>query len=152
MEFISKNLILDLVVDPEIFSNEEIEYLIVDNRKTVESRGQPFGVDREILSMILHDVNSFSNITDKRARIIRKAADLLSGIVYHQPFNDGNKESALSWTIWFLRKNGFNLSLQNRQVKTDVYDLMTATSLKFEGEDIVSMVEEYLSEKVVLLD
>lgn len=134
----------------ESFSHYEIEDVIIENRKTVEKRGEPFGVDREILSLIFDNVNSYIDLEDKRARISRKVAYLLGGISYHQPFNNGNKETALAWTIYFLRKNGFDLPRRNLNEKRELYDLMIKTSFKFENDPtIITEVEEYLLEKIL---
>ncbi len=39
-------------------------------------RREPFSVDREVLSLIFNNANSYSDIEDKRARIAKKAAYL----------------------------------------------------------------------------
>jgi hypothetical protein len=76
----------------ESFSHYEIEDVIIENRKTVEKGGDPFGVDREILSLIFDNVNSYNDIEDKRARISRKVAYLLGGISYHSHLTTGIKK------------------------------------------------------------
>ncbi len=120
----------------ETFSLFEIEQMILDNKRTVEKRGEYFDVDREILFQIFSKVNSFNDIINKRARIIKRAAHLLGGILYYQPFNETNKETALAWTILFLRRNGLNLIVDNTNEKKDIYDIMNKTVLKFEEFEI----------------
>lgn len=133
----------------EFFTPEEVEEMIVDNKEIVEKRGQPFAVDIEILSEIIGQVNSYDNIQDKRERIIKKVAHLLGGIAYHQPFNEGNKEVAISWTLRFLSRNGFDLPVMSSNDKRDIYDLLIKTGLKFELDPtIISEVEEYLIARV----
>jgi prophage maintenance system killer protein len=134
----------------ETFSPFEIEQMILDNKRAVERRGEHFDVDGEILSHIFSNVNSFNDIIDKRARIIKKAAHLLGGISYCQPFNETNKETALAWTILFLRRNGFHLIIQNTNEKKDIYDLIYKTLMKFEDDStIISEIEDYMSDRVV---
>jgi prophage maintenance system killer protein len=136
--------------ESESFSPEEVELLILENKITVDGRQEVFGVDREILSQIIDNVNSFNNILDKKTRMLKKAAHLLGGVSFHQPFKEGNKETALAWTILFLRRNGFNLPIQNTTEKKEIYDLLVRTSFKFEGDDtIIKDVEEYLRRTIV---
>ncbi len=75
----------------ESFSPEEVELMILENMMTVEARRELFGIDREILSFIINNVNSFNDIANKRTRIVKKAAHLLGGISFEQPFKEGNK-------------------------------------------------------------
>lgn len=93
----------------EILSNEDIESFILNNKQKVEKRGEVFEVDRDSLHAILSRLNSYNVIQDRRQRIIKKATRILAGISYYQPFNDGNKETAHSMTIFFLQRNSFNL-------------------------------------------
>ena len=136
----------------EDFSPTEVEDVILDNQDLVEGRGECFSVDREILNQIFNNMKSSNEIDDKRTRIIKKSAHLLAGISYYQPFREGNKETALSLTISFLRRNGLILPLNTKKEKKDIYEILVGTSLKFENDrTIVNEVEEYLSEKVVQL-
>ena len=64
----------------ESFSPEEVEDMISENKKTVDARREPFDVNREMLSYIINNVNSFNDSADKRTRIAEKAAHLLGGI------------------------------------------------------------------------
>ena len=88
----------------ETFTDAEIEELIEDNKQLVAIRGDSFGVNNSELSNIFSKINNFDQITNFKDRIIRKTAWILGGISFHQPFNDGNKEMAVSLAIYFLRE------------------------------------------------
>ncbi|MEX2192928.1 MAG: Fic family protein [Nitrosarchaeum sp.] len=136
----------------ETFNEEDIEEIIQDNRDLVNERGDSFGVNKEELDKIFDNVNNFGEIFDLRMRIIKKSAWILGGITFYQPFNDGNKETALSLTIHFLRENDMDLPINSRSDKKEIYELLTKTVLKFEDDPtIISEIEEYLFRKVVCI-
>jgi prophage maintenance system killer protein len=132
----------------EVFSDIQIEAIIRDNKRLVEQRGQPFCVIRDKLEDIFSNVNSHNNIQNKKERIIRKAAHILGGITYQQPFCEGNRETALAYTILFLRDNGFDLPLDKQEDKQEVYDLLHKTVFKDELDPtIITEIEQYLTKR-----
>jgi prophage maintenance system killer protein len=132
----------------EVLSSKDIEDIILFNKLTVTKRGESFEVDRDDLYKLLNKINSYNNIQNRRLRIIKKATHILAGISYYQPFYDGNKETAHSTTILFLRRNGFNLPNTSNDRK-EVYSLLIKTILKITNyPTIFSEVEEYLSKRV----
>ncbi len=133
----------------ESFSAEEIEAVILHNRRIVEDRGEDFEVDRAILDRLFARLRNFNLILERRIRIVTISANLLARLTFDQPFFEGNKETALGVTILFLRRNGFDLPLNTRQSKVEVYDILEKTSLKFAGDPtIVSEVLEFLTGRV----
>lgn len=134
----------------ECFLPEEIEEIISFNEELVTKRGELFGINREELVKIFDHVNNFDEIIDRKERIIRKAAWILGGISFFQPFHDGNKETALSLTILFLRRNHYDLPIQNQLDKREIYDLLVKTVYKFEGDStIISEIEEFLQNRII---
>ena len=134
----------------ETFSTEEIENIIQDNEELVTIRGDSFGVNREELDKIFEKVNNFDYIENHFDRMIKKSAWILGGVTFYQPFNDGNKETALSLTIYFLRRNGLNLPINSEQDEKEIMELLKKTVFKFEDDpSIISEVEEFLHRSVV---
>ena len=135
---------------PEIFSDESIEHVIELNEMICEQRPEPSGIDdMETFYEIFRRVNGFSNEVDSKIRIIKKCAALLSGIVWGQPFKNGNKATATAISKYFLRKNGYYLLWNSDAEESYYYDLVDKTSLKFEGDPtIYSDIEEYLLGKI----
>ena len=135
---------------PELFSDASIEYVIELNDIICEQRPEPSGIDDiETFYDIFRMVNGFARESDSKIRIIKKSATLLSGIVWGQPFKNGNKATATATTKYFLRKNGYYLLWNNDAEEGHYYDLLDKTSLKFEGDStIYSEIEEYLSDKI----
>jgi prophage maintenance system killer protein len=135
---------------PEIFSDIQIEAIIRDNKRLVEQRGLPFCVVKDRLEDIFSNVNSHNNIQNKRERITRRAAHILGGITYQQPFCDGNRETELAHAILFLRDNGFDLPLDKQEDKREVYDLLYKTVFKDELDPtIITEIEQYLTKRII---
>ncbi len=133
----------------ENFSNEEIEEIILDNKDLVESRDEPFDINREKVFAVFSKLNSFNYITNKRDRVIRKASNILAGLTWQQPFSEGNKETALSVTKLFLRRNGFDLPINTPADEKEIFDLLVKTVFKFEDDPTITHeIEEFLFKKV----
>ncbi len=135
----------------EYFSDEEIEEIIDDNKETVESRNEPFGVNREELDMIFNQINNSRNrFNNERERVIFQTSWILGGIAFYQPFTEGNKEIASSLAIYFLRNNDLDLPLNSREKEQEVFELLQKTIFKFEDDPtIISEVQEFLEARVV---
>lgn len=129
---------------------QNITYL---NQQITSHRNESFCYIQDRLDNVFHNVNSFNEIVDKKERIIRKSAHLLGGITFEQPYCNGNKRTALSVTMYFLRKNGFNLPLPTVTDEKEIFDLLEKTMLKMDGDvTIIPEVEEYLKRKVVAIN
>ena len=137
----------------EHFSSEQVNSVITANRTIVTSRKESFGCDKERLENVFEAVNSItkSNYPDKRDRIVAKASQLLGGITFNQPFNNGNKTTATTVTIEFLRRNGFDLPITTEQEEDEHIALLERTIYKFpEDPTIISEVEAYLADRIIV--
>jgi prophage maintenance system killer protein len=136
----------------ENFLPERINDIILANRFIVEARRESFGVNLERLESVVNIVNAITenDIPDQKRRIIVKASHLLGGITYRQPFDNGNKTTATTVTIDFLRRNGYDLPIVNENDEEEHISLLEETLYKFEDDQtIISDVEQYLWRKVV---
>lgn len=133
------------------FSINEIEEIVEYNQEIVEARSEPFGVNWEELQRIFHQINDPTiKFNDEQERIIFQASWILGGISFYQPFSEGNKETALSLTILFLRRNNFNLPLDSKEKEKEVFDILEKTIFKFEGDTtIISEIQEFLKNRIV---
>jgi prophage maintenance system killer protein len=133
----------------ENFSNELIDRIILFNRQIVDHRRESFGVNYERIERVFSKANLFNDIADQRTRIIKKATAILGGISWQQPFNNGNKTTAITFTKYFLQKNGFDLKISTDQEEDELIDLLVKTVYKFEDDStIFTEIEEYLNGKV----
>ena len=134
----------------ENFEPRDIEEIIEMDKLICSYDNDPFGVDREILDAVFDKVNSFSDIENKRERIIKKTAYFVAGISYNQPFRDGNRRTSFYLMKNFLGRNGFTLRLYNKEEEDVLADILQRTAeVKFEDDKtIYSEVEEYLTQKV----
>lgn len=134
----------------EIFSDELLKNVIRANHHIVNHRKEKFGCVLERLLDVFNKVNSYNDIIDRRERIIKKTSHILGGLTWAQPFSNGNKRTALTISIYFLRKNGFDLPITSKGEEKELFDLLEKTIFKFEGDEtIISEVENYLLRKVV---
>ena len=133
----------------EIFSEELLKNVIRANHHIVNHRKEKFGCVLERLLNVFNKVNSFNDIVDRKERIIKKTAHILGGLTWSQPFSNGNKRTALTISIYFLRKNGFDLPIMSKGEEKELFDLLEKTIFKDESDEtIISEVEDYLSKKV----
>ena len=135
----------------DIFSDKNIENVIDLNREIVANRNESFGLDNsQAFYNLFRRVNGFGGESDPKLRIIKKSATLLSGIVWEQPFKNGNKSTATAITKYFLQKNGYFFPLSTDDDEREYFELLERTVKKFEGDiTIYSEIEEYLFRKVI---
>lgn len=123
--------------------------MIRANHHIVNHRKEKFGCVLERLLNVFNKVNSFNDIVDRKERIIKKTAHILGGLTWSQHFSNDNKRTALTISIYFLRKNGFDLPIMNKGEEKELFDLLEKTIFKDESDEtIISEVEDYLSKKV----
>ena len=108
----------------EIFSEELLKNVIRANHHIVNHRKEKFGCVLERLLNVFNKVNSFNDIVDRKERIIKKTAHILGGLTWSQPFSNGNKRTALTISIYFLRKNGFDLPIMSKGEEKELFDLL----------------------------
>ena len=134
----------------EIFGEKDIEEIIEVNKLICSYDDEPVGVNMETLNTIFDKVNSFSDISDRRTRIIKKATHILAGISYNQPFIEGNRRTSHYLVKNFLGRNLYQLRFYNAKEEDQFADMLRRTAEeKFEDDPtIYSEVEEYLTRKV----
>jgi prophage maintenance system killer protein len=137
----------------EDLSIDEIEEIIELNRNIVQRRGQDFEADTEKIRKFFATLNVYDDVKDHRTRIVKKAGRILGGLAWHQYFNEANKETSIHITIYYLRKNGYDLHLQSEGAQKELYNLLVRTVEKFpEDRTVYKEVEEYLDRKVVAVN
>ncbi|BDQ31210.1 hypothetical protein NZNM25_02110 [Nitrosopumilus zosterae] len=135
------------MVNYEIFSPDAIKNISLINKHVVEKRPESFGVDDpSIITKIFERVNQYFHIPDKKIRVIKRASHLLAGIVFEQPFKNGNKSTAFIVTQHYLKINGFVFSVDISD--DELIQLLESVSPLFLNEDqyniAFSTVEEFL--------
>ena len=80
---------------------------------------------------------------------MKKIATILGGLGYFQPFKNGNKRTALSISVLFLRVNGFDLPYGDKENKKAIFEILENSMFKFEGDDIYREVEGFLRKRIV---
>ena len=140
----------------EIFSEKAIQNIVKVNEHICKHRGEEHGVDdKELLQLIFNDVNSHNDIEDKKIRIIEKATYLLGGIIYEQPFKNGNKGTADAITNYFLRNNGYELPIQTEEESDELIQLEQEISPLYtmdgQKHTIFPKLRKFLNSKIIEL-
>ncbi len=139
------------MVNHEIFSPNAIENISLINKHVVEKRPESFGVDDpSIIKKIFERVNQDYNIPNKKVRLIKRASHILAGIVFEQPFKNGNKATAYIVTQHYLKINGFAFPISISD--DELIQLLESISPLFLNEDqfdiAFSKVEDFLTAKI----
>ena len=134
------------------FPENVVQNIPLINKHIVEKRPEEFGVDDpEILPRIFSRVNSHQNTKDSTMQIIEIASDILAGIIFEQPFKNGNKSTAFVLTQYYLQKKGFVIPLTISD--NILVDLLESVSPLYLNEDqytiAFSKVREFLSKNII---
>lgn len=136
------------IMNKEKFSQSAIKNIILVNQHICKHRPEPHGVSEQLLNKIFSDVNENNEIKDKRKRVIKKASHILSGIIFHQPFTNGNKTTAETIMKYFLKINGYHLPMRSDEDSQNLINLEVSISPLCLFEDqynkAFEMAENYL--------
>lgn len=111
-----------------------IEDIISWNKKETNERKESFGVKLEVLNGIVDKINLLSDILDDKERVLRQMSTLIGLIVFEQPFNNGNKATATSSAIQFLRTNGYELDLESEKAQDELLQMLDSIMYLFEDQ------------------
>jgi len=123
----------------EIITSTAVKRLVNLNKEICKELKKPFGVDQSILNEIIHSVNLYTDVVDSRARIAKKAANLLAGITTRRPFANGNFESGFQFMLNFVEDAGFDLPYHKAEQL-----LLVSKFVHDDYSKIQRIVEKYL--------
>lgn len=106
-----------------------------------------FECDYDILRKIIRNVNTVT-APDQRSLIIRRAARLAGGIAFRQPFYDGNKETALAFSIRYLNRNGYDLALEDPDIELSIYEQLMKIEFGKGDASAYSELESFISKNI----
>lgn len=123
-----------------------VEDIISWNKKETNERKESFGVKLEVLNGIIDKVNLLSDISDDKEPVLRQISTLIGLIVFEQPFNNGNKATAVSSAIQFLRVNGYELDLESEKDQDELLQMLDSIMYLFEdqSEEGIVAVRKFL--------
>ena len=141
------------MVNHEIFSENAIKNISSINKHVVEKRPESFGVDDpSLITKIFERVNQYYHIPNKKVRLIKRASHVLAGIIFEQPFKNGNKSTAYIVTQHYLKINGLTFSANISD--DEVIQLLESISPLFLNEDqydvAFSSAEDFLNNNIIL--
>jgi prophage maintenance system killer protein len=124
------------------YPDPSLHQIILANKQITKRSNEPFGLDHpDNLKSILLEMASFNTITDKKERVIKKVSCLITGIVFDQPFKNGNKRTALAVAVLFIRNSGLSFYFGNKGQRKEIFDILERTSLRFEDEKQTALNE-----------
>lgn len=98
-----------------------------------------------------HDkLKEILTIVNKQENLIMKAAYLLGGISWSQPFSGGNKRTAFVCADTILRLNGFRFSIESKNEQEHLRKLLLEIQDERSklNEDVMAKIILYVSKRV----
>ena len=141
------------MVNHEFFSPEAIKNISLINKHVIEKRPESFGIDdHTLLPKIFARVNQNYDLSNKNMRLIKRASHILAGIIFEQPFKNGNKATAFIVTQHYLKINGISFVVDISDEA--LIQLLESVSPLFLNEDqydtAFSTIESFLTENTIL--
>ena len=94
-----------------------LEEVIAIHEKMIEVGGGREGIrDFTLLHSAVERPKAFFGGKFLYPTIWLKAAALIHSLIKNHPFEDGNKRTGYFSTMWFLKKNGYNLSASSKNM------------------------------------
>jgi prophage maintenance system killer protein len=126
--------------------------IIVVNQQFCRQLNEPYGLDYpEKLQEIVDEINSYNKLADEKEKAIQKACALLVGLVFSQPFKNGNKRTSVALSLILMRIHHHDLQGYKQEEKQKIfYELLENTMLKMEGDTTIrSDIEKFLGENII---
>jgi len=110
----------------------EFNEIVEINRRVVNLTGDAHFYDADDamkIRGILEDLEAIYNDLEPEEQITRKAALLIHRMASGQCFHEGNKRTALIAAQFFLRQNGYDIDIKDKELLTvlDRSAILTAT-------------------------
>lgn len=87
---------------------------------------------------------------DDKEKAIQKACCLMTGLVFDQPFKNGNKRTSVAISLLLMRINHYDIGYTQEEKQKIFYELLENTMLKMEGDKtIISDIEKFLQENII---
>jgi death-on-curing family protein len=107
---------------------------IIDiNKKIIESwnsrhfdNPEHFQYNKDRIDEVLEIVRNVADDLDHKRTLVEKAAFLVGGLAWNQPFSGANKRTAILCCTIFLSENGYQLNIpenQNPELRQMLFDI-----------------------------
>jgi prophage maintenance system killer protein len=116
--------------------------IIVVNRQFCEQLGESYGLDYpEKLQEIVDEINSYNKLDDNKEKAIQKACCLMTGLVFDQPFKNGNKRTSVAISLLLMRIHNYDIDEYKQEEKQKIfYELLENTMMKMEGDKPLELI------------
>ncbi|WP_316504859.1 Fic family protein [Nitrosopumilus sp.] len=126
--------------------------VIIVNQQFCKQLDEPYGLDYpEQLEKIVDEINSYNQLSDDKEKAILKTTCLLVGLVFEQPFKNGNKRTAAALSILIIRSHNCDIKDYKNEIQQKrFYELLEKSMLTMEGDPTIkSDIEKFLRENVI---
>lgn len=126
--------------------------VVVIDRNFCKESGEVYGLDHpDILQNTIDEYNSYDSIQDEKEKAIQKATCFLAGLVFEQPFKNGNKRTSLSIARSMMKSYNYTIDgYETDAIQEEVYNLLEGTMLKMEGAPTIKTeIEDYLRKNLI---
>lgn len=126
--------------------------IIIVDRYFCKNSNEVYGLDHpDILQKILDEYNTYDTLDDQKEKAVQKACCLMEGLVFGQPFKNGNKRTSFAVSRVMMKVHGYAIEGYETEVKQEeFYNLLEKTMLKMEGDPTIKTeLETYLRENLI---
>ncbi len=126
--------------------------VIVVNRQFCKQLDEQYGLDHpDILQRILDEFNGYNKLDDDKEKAVQKACCLMVGLVFDQPFKNGNKRTSVAISLLMMRIHHYDIEGYKQEEKQEkLYELLYQTMMKMEGDKTIKPeLEKYLRENMI---
>ena len=125
--------------------------IIVVDKQFCEQSNEPYGLAYpETLQKIVDEFNSYNKLEDDKEKAIQKACCLMVGLVFEQPFKNGNKRTSVAISLIMIQIHHHKIQDYKEEEKQKIfYELLDRTMMKMKGDKTIrSELEEYLRKNI----
>jgi len=129
-----------------------IDDVILVNKQFCKNLYEPYGLDDPAqLQMIVSEINNYNKLSNEKEKAILKMTSLLVGLVFGQPFKNGNKRTAVALSLLLIRSHHYDISDYRNETKQKIfYELLEKTMLKMEGDPTIKPeIENFLRNNLI---
>lgn len=103
--------------------------VIIVNQQFCKQLDELYGLDYpEQLEKIVDEINRYNGLSDDKEKAILKTTCLLVGLVFEQPFKNGNKRTSVALSLLIIRSHNYDIKdYKNEIQQKKFYELLEKT-------------------------
>ena len=135
------------------------QYLIETNVKILKRHERLTGEKvwigtTKTIDDIIPKIDSVGNSGNRKDDLIEKATHIIAFIPWAQPFEDGNRRTAIISATKFLHDNGYELGIESGKENLEIRKMVSEIKKYRRGlnADIMNQLSFYIAKRIKLYD